>query len=42
MRALEVFGVNRLKNVLSIDKNDQPVKITSVLNSYLIYFITRK
>ena len=40
MRELEVFGVNRLKNVLSIDKNDQPVKITNVLKSDLLYLLS--
>lgn len=40
MNELQVAGVSRLKNVLSIDKNDNPIKITNVLKSDLIYLLS--
>ncbi len=40
MKDLELYGVNRLKNVLNIDKNDNPIKITNVLKSDLLYLLS--
>lgn len=40
MNDLQLLGASRLKNVLSMDKNDNPVKITRVLKSDLLYLLS--
>lgn len=40
MHELQLAGTNRLKNVLSMDKNDNPIKITNVLKSDLLFLLS--